>query len=382
MFKIFFVEDEAVLRNGIKNNIKWEETNFILTGVAADGEEALPLVRNANPDILVTDIKMPFMDGLELSKIVKNEMPHIKIIVLTGYDEFDFAREALTIGVSEYLLKPFAAAKLLEVLDKVAEEIKQEKLSKIRDYEKYVLEKNAYLNFEQSDEYHVANELNKLGYDTIIDFLRIGARDQIDEFLDEFIRKFEKKTKISYLYTYYLFMNVIVIASKFVTELGGDIDNIIPETKELETLCLNLDSMDKFRKYVKKIFNAVLIYRDDKKLNKYGNVILLAKEYIGKNYTNSEISLYDVANFVNMSPNHFSVIFKQHTGEAFIDYLTDFRIKKAMEILQTTSARSSEIATAVGYADAHYFSHLFKKLVKCTPTEFRNKSSMDILIEG
>jgi two-component system response regulator YesN len=74
-----------------------------------------------------------------------------------------------------------------------------------------------------------------------------------------------------------------------------------------------------------------------------------------------------------MSPNHFSMIFKQETGEAFIEYLTNFRIKKAMEILQTSNMQSLEVASAVGYSDPHYFSHLFKKIVKCTPTEFRNR---------
>jgi two-component system response regulator YesN len=373
MYKVFVVEDEVVLRKGIRQNVKWEDTNFTFTGDAADGEEALPLIREIRPDILITDIKMPFMDGLELSKIVKGEMPDTKIIVLTGYDEFDFAREALSIGVSEYLLKPFSSSKLLEVLDKAADGIKSEKVSKIRDYEKYVLEKNIVNNYDKEEAFSV-NEMHKYDESFINDFIRLGTAEQIEAFLDEYLKRIGTDAVRSYLYTYYSFMNIVIISSKFIKELGGDINIVIPETKELENLCLNLDSIDDLRKYVKKVISFVIDFRDDKKLNKYADIIIESKDYIGKNYAKFDLSLSSVATYVNMSPNHFSMIFKQETGESFIEYLTNFRIKKAMEILQTSSRRSLEIAAAVGYSDPHYFSHLFKKMVNCTPTEFRNRS--------
>ena len=106
MLKIFLVEDEMIMREGIKKNIDWEKENFSFVGDAADGELAYPLIIQKKPDILITDIKMPFMDGLELSRLVKAELPDIKIIVLSGYDEFDYAKEAIDIGIAEYLLKP------------------------------------------------------------------------------------------------------------------------------------------------------------------------------------------------------------------------------------------------------------------------------------
>lgn len=119
MLKIFLVEDEMIMREGIKKNIDWEKENFIFAGDAADGELAYPLILQNKPDILITDIKMPFMDGLELSRLVKAELPDIKIIVLSGYDEFDYAKEAIDIGITEYMLKPVTSAKLLETLHRV-----------------------------------------------------------------------------------------------------------------------------------------------------------------------------------------------------------------------------------------------------------------------
>lgn len=119
MLKIFLVEDEIIMREGIKKNINWEKENFEFVGDAGDGELAYPLIIQKKPDILITDIKMPFMDGLELSRLVKAELPDIKIIVLSGYDEFDYAKEAIDIGIAEYMLKPVTSAKLIEALHKI-----------------------------------------------------------------------------------------------------------------------------------------------------------------------------------------------------------------------------------------------------------------------
>ena len=104
MIKVFLVEDEIVMREGIKKNIPWEKEGFEFVGDASDGELAYPLIQKTKPDILITDIKMPFMDGIELSRLVKKDMPDLKIIFLTGYDEFAYAKEAISIGVAEYLL--------------------------------------------------------------------------------------------------------------------------------------------------------------------------------------------------------------------------------------------------------------------------------------
>ena len=134
--KVFLVEDEMVIRRGIKNSIDWEKEGYIFCGEASDGELAYPMIIKEKPDILITDIRMPFMDGLELCKLVKKELPNIKILILSGYDEFDYAKEAIRLGVTEYLLKPISSGKLLEALNGVSESIPREKEDKdlVRKY--------------------------------------------------------------------------------------------------------------------------------------------------------------------------------------------------------------------------------------------------------
>lgn len=128
--KVFFVEDEYIVREGIKNNIDWEKNGYDFCGEASDGELAFPMISEKRPDIVITDIRMPFMDGIELSRMIKEEYPEIKIIILSGHEEFEYAKAAIQIGVEEYLLKPINGDELLQVVNRVAQKIKEENESR------------------------------------------------------------------------------------------------------------------------------------------------------------------------------------------------------------------------------------------------------------
>ena len=127
MIKVFLVEDEIVVREGIKKNIDWPALGYEFCGEASDGELAYPLIQKLQPDIVITDIKMPFMDGLKLSRLIKKEFPSIEIIILSGYQEFGYARQALQIGVAEYLTKPVSGEELLETVRRVAGQIEEKR---------------------------------------------------------------------------------------------------------------------------------------------------------------------------------------------------------------------------------------------------------------
>jgi len=126
-YKVFLVEDEIVTREGIRDNVDWESAGFEFCGEAPDGEMALPLIEESKPDILITDIKMPFMDGLQLSKIVREQMPWIKIVILSGHDEFEYAQAAVKLGATEYLLKPISSGDLLKVLKRIQTRLEEER---------------------------------------------------------------------------------------------------------------------------------------------------------------------------------------------------------------------------------------------------------------
>ncbi len=130
MIKVFLVEDEYVIREGIKNDIDWEANGYQFCGEAGDGELAYPMIQKEKPDIVLTDIRMPFMDGLALSRLIRETMPETEIMILTGHEEFDYAREGISLGVAEYLLKPISADELLRSLNGVRDRILEKRREK------------------------------------------------------------------------------------------------------------------------------------------------------------------------------------------------------------------------------------------------------------
>ena len=150
LLKVFLVEDECVVREGLRDCIDWERYGFEFCGDAPDGELALPQIRKLRPDILITDIKMPFMDGLALSKLVCAELPETRIILISGHNDFEFAQEAIEIGVEQYLLKPVTKSSLLKTLEDVSRKIDEEREQKAylrqfqqegQEYEQYARRK-------------------------------------------------------------------------------------------------------------------------------------------------------------------------------------------------------------------------------------------------
>ena len=144
MVKLFLVEDEIIMRDGIKSQIDWEKEGIEFVGEASDGELAFPMILETKPDILLTDIKMPFMDGLQLSELVRRELPDTYIIILSGYDEFSYAQQAVSLGVTEYLLKPLPPEKLLECIRKVQEKIEKERNTPEGDWREELLREQSY----------------------------------------------------------------------------------------------------------------------------------------------------------------------------------------------------------------------------------------------
>lgn len=150
MLKVFLVEDESIVREGLRDNIPWEQWGYQFVGEAGDGEMALPLIQKTKPDVLLTDIKMPFMDGLSLSRLVHQEFPDMKIIIISGYDDFEYARGAIQVGAEQYLLKPITRAVLQKTLAELKTKIESEREQKSYQ-EKFQNEVREYEQFSRTD---------------------------------------------------------------------------------------------------------------------------------------------------------------------------------------------------------------------------------------
>jgi two-component system response regulator YesN len=405
VIKVFLVEDELIVRESIKNNMKWDENGFEFCGEASDGELAFPKIQSLKPDIVITDIKMPFMNGLELSRLVKNEFEHIKIVVLSGYDEFEYAKEAINIGVTEYLVKPITSNELMKSLTAIGKTIRQEQAERVKleifkqgTLEKEFLDKKVLFNqlitatqpvsklLEQILNYNVntgyeatknedlnlkAIDVGKMDKKSIDTFLINGKEEEVASFIDAYFDSIGQTNIKSLIFRQYLTMDMYFSVVLFVKNLGYSSESINKTFKDACGINSIASSIPTTKIYFEKVFKQAINLRDLIATKKYNALIIKAKEYIECNYYKEELSLNLVAASVNISPSHFSMIFSQETGETFISYLTEVRMNKAKELLKCTDMKSSEIGYAVGYKDPHYFSYLFKKTQDCTTKQFK-----------
>ena len=537
MLKVFLVEDEVVMRNGIKNNIPWEQEGFEFVGEASDGELAYPLIKREKPDILITDIRMPFMDGLELSRLVKKELPQIKIIILSGYNEFDYAKTAISIGVTDYLLKPISSAKLLEAVKKVGDMIEKEQ-DNVRLMERYekemeenilqekhklwgalasnrlstieLLEKgqrlgmdftaSAYMVFlfklmQEGDATGCSDELNRasekvnslsgtwkkvlsfdrspegwaflikgeseaevlenfaetkrkllnlvamypkveyfggLGsivqrigdiqnsykeaarafssrffldanqiadsadmvslhneedgkidvskmlskkreHELVEKFFKNGTVEEVDSFLDELFQGIGEQNCKSLLYRQYVVMDLFFCATDFLENLEIGTEELPEECRDINQIVEKAENAQSLRHQIGILFSETMMLRDGHSKKKYSKLLEDAKAFIDENYRHDDMSLNMVAAQVNISPSYFSTIFSSEMGQTFVEYLTHVRLEKAKELLMCSNMRTAEIGYEVGYKDSHYFSYIFKKVVGCSPKEYRNR---------
>jgi two-component system response regulator YesN len=520
LYKVFLVEDEIVTRDGIRDNVNWKAAGFEFCGEASDGEIALPLIESEQPDVLITDIKMPFMDGLQLCKIIRERMPWIKIIILSGHDEFHYAQSAIKLGVSEYLLKPISAAEILAVLQKVTavldqEREEREKLKRLQNqiknnlalqreklllqlvvggvssseaieqcqqlglniiahyylvvlikidlhetipqlqYNQYQQTQNIVANListypgsfltktsaeellliingenseqlEQDSQFlaklikqEIENDIScqvtvgvgslqqrltdishsfvdaltrvnkaatgelrdgnglvaqlKLDQTAVEHYLKCGLFDEFEDFFDKNLEPLCQAALQSYLVKHYFFVDILLTTAQFVSELEGEVTAVIPEIQNVENFLMNVKTATQMKSAIKKIFSAALSFRNGQARPERTSLIHTAKTYIDNHFTDPNLMLTDVADRINLSPSHFSVVFSSEIGESFKDYLTRLRIERAKELLRTTNLKCSEIAYQSGYKDPHYFSHVFKKNTGLPPQQFRQQ---------
>ncbi len=409
--KVFLVDDEIVVREGIRESFPWDETPYVLVGEAPDGEMALPMIRDTNPDIVITDIKMPFMDGIELCRIMQKQMPWIGVIVLSGYDEFEYARQCIQLGVREYMLKPINADALKETLDKVSAQLQAERntflhaaslRARMESGGKLVKEKliGSLFNSEavEKDAKEVLQQLSTMEcpvpapFYTVIDaaFSPVeegqGVAEAISESNESALQS-PGRVGTRFLIPGESVGDVEEKAYAFATTLVRELER--SGEKEIrvgigEIVNRPEDIIQSFKsaRHIRHLLvektdeNAIILgtrEMGEPADEKTPAVISEAKLYMSMHYADPSLMLQDVAKAVNMSSSRFSTVFSQQNGQTFTEYLVTLRLKKAKELLRNTSERSSQIAGEVGYNDAHYFSYIFKKNTGMTPSDYRLK---------
>jgi two-component system response regulator YesN len=531
MFQLLVAEDEEMIRNKILNNIDWKEHGFSRVFSASDGFEALEIARNNHIDIVITDIQMPGMSGIELIRELKRLHGRIRTIIITAYAEFEYAKESIKLSVDDFILKPFQSRDLLAIARRIVEEIVRERselkeveslrkqlrenrdalreklfhdligntfignvgsdleylgLAQLKDCDyfiavvninnfmdliqgndeeqKYICNLTLYswavrfLTAYETQGWNIVNykidqiviifhkdpecvisileELidrgaKDLGYslsvgignkyrnptDMCISYreacsaamlsciygkgmvyffndinlgntfyskqlhilsntglyenIKIGALEEIKKDVVEIISQI-KSAKLELEAVNTIVSSIILLSSKTVNELGYNIFDIMGESFSMDFRLNEINDLVQLEEWLFGFFFKVNEYIGQKRSNRNESLVAGIKDHIDANY-HSNITLTGISKAFGISTGYLSSLFAEYTGFNFIDYLSNLRIQKAKSLLKNSDLRIYEIAEAVGYRDAYYFSAAFKKIVGINPSDYREK---------
>lgn len=360
--KLLIVDDEPIVREGLKNNIDWNNMNLEVIGCASDGRSALELFTLNRADIVLTDIRMPFMDGLEMTKEVKKVDPLTVVILLSAYDDFKYAQEAIRLGAFDYILKPIDID-ILKTTVKRAVDKRREVLNK--EKETLPLLNKEDLKFYKAEYFKYPLKLE----DELAKAVKRGdsalAFNIFNNIWHEFIYK---GYSVDFIKRWGL--ELVAVVTRSIIEIGENADILFKNTDPWKQIS-ELKTKDKIHDWMQNIIEAVCEYVYLSKNTKNKKLIEMAVKMIHENYSDENISLNSIAEKLYITPNYLSTLFKNEMGITFSDYLTEYRIEKAKELLKDIRIKIYEISGAVGYTDSHYFSKIFKNMTGLTPKEYR-----------
>lgn len=401
--KILIVDDEIITIKMLKTLIDWEKLGLELIGYANDGVQAYDILKNQKVDIILSDIRMANMNGIELIKKVSNLYEDVKFILMSAYADFEYAKEAMQLGCSNYILKPIDEIELEKTLRKVIEEIrgKEDKKrivdSSIKKLQLFELYK--YMKFGKNIN-SVLKDVNSYKIDfnnyyiiliqqensSMNDYMRVNSIElfhhkYIEKLLDEIIVENYKKNYVDFLFddeSCVLIVDRVKdeeitlicknIQDKFLQEIEIKTKVFFSEKgKELSMLPILYEKLEK----------DILEKLDENSYEekKYSEAVEKCLKIIERDY-DKNISLDEVTKEVAVSKNYFCHIFKKEMNMSIWNYLTKVRLEKAKELLRKSDMKSYEIAFKVGYDNPSYFSKIFKKIEKMTPNEYREKNNI------
>jgi two-component system, response regulator YesN len=442
MYKLLIVDDEYFVREGL-SRFDWGRLGFEVKGICGNGMSAYKFISENYVDVVITDIKMPIMDGIQLSETLCKQFPSVKIIILSGYDEFDYARACLRNGAIDYLIKPINNTNLIETFTRVREILNTEQKNKNhinllenrtlhqtkllrKHYMRDILYKK--LSSETLDEICVYSEVLLESECFVVCLMR----------LDELKRNHKIKEKVDWELLLFAVENILSefwfekeYGYHWVDENTGDcyllvtkcglcwddselyrcLENIRKNIYKIggilrSTISIavgktveNREDIYLSRKTSEEIMNQIIIddsysrysqvsiietdhniieekpalkkpaFQENSKSGKY--IVEAALKYVEENYARS-ITLTTVADNIHVNASYLSYVFKEVTGENFIQYVTRKRLDKACRLLEESVYKVYEIGQLSGYENDKYFNYIFKKHIGKTPYEFRN----------
>jgi two-component system response regulator YesN len=397
--KIMVADDEPRIRRGLRNAFEWKKLGYEYIGEAEDGLAALDMAIKLVPDVLLVDINMPFVNGLNFVEQLQQHLPRSLVIIITGYDEFVYAQKALQLGVFDYLLKPVNEDHLYEVLMKAKEQlITADNKDEYFDWAYQQLKRNLPFLRQRFLGEWFQGRLSEEEIQEQLGFLNMQFGQPTGLIVlkkSEAVNPHDRSAEWNRQLLSFAIQNVA-------EDLLGGPDQVYSCRDPMDHLVIicRIGNLSEWKDIPDTLTAAMYTYLKQKvevaarivesegiterlpqvyeeavdEISKQSSgtpIVIHAKNYIDNRYGNKDLCLREVAGAVQISPSYLSRLLRQELGLTFNDYLTQIRVKHAIWFLQDPTMKIYEVAERVGYSTQHYFSTAFKKLLGISPIEYR-----------
>lgn len=401
MHKLVIVDDEYLVRLGIRETIDWAANGIEVIGDASNGKQGYEMIKELNPDLVITDIKMPIMNGVDLVKTLHKDGFNGEIVVLSGYKDFEYAKETFENGIFSYVVKPIDNDELLEVVlravAKLEQKIKDRTLtSKVQtelptlqsEFMKKLLSSNSFVGSDIPSEllnHDISLPTNGTMALISIEEMFKSKKSELNIYIN-LLKEALSKEKIAFVYFDFQDSIVIFLNSNNIEKISLICrDTFIPfEQKTLTALTVGLTLYSSLE-YIQKTYesclklvqskllfhlNTVEMELDDQTSYRHRQSISQFYSIIAEKYS-TQLTVRSVSDEMNVSESYLMHLLKDNLGKTFNEILTGYRIGIAKRLLLSGKYRINEVSDKVGYIDVKYFSQVFKKIVGVTPSDYQ-----------
>ncbi len=404
MFKVIICDDEVLARKKLQSSINWEKLDFEVVAMFKDGEEAFEYLKENPVDVVLTDIKMPKLNGVELSKIIYEQFPDTKVVIFSAYRDFEYAKKAVHYHVFDYILKPINYDEFYITLENLRTILANQKIPNQFHSHNIYSQRSDY--FSEAFLHH--DELENLSLKLKKTNLYIDLTKSLCAHIKITITNFDEIVNNTWKYSKILLNNVftniltpetplccytLLTLHKNVLEIfavSKTSMNMEAFQKEIQNFCISsintlnknfellaeydivqkCNSINEIDSSKSSIFHTY----DNNDSNDSNDFIDTVIKYINEHYM-EDITLDEIASKLYMNPCKISQMLKKHTNETYINFITNLRIKKAKQLLKDTDIKISLIGEMVGYKYDKYFYKVFKNYVGISPNEYRKNFS-------
>lgn len=349
--KIMLVDDDIHVLNGLQKLLNIAAVQGNIIAAVHNGAQALEKIRTDCPDVIISDIKMPVMDGLQLAKTLREKYPAVRMILLSSFGDFEYAQQAIRYGVSDYILKPIT----MEKIGKIEQALLRINCSKER--------RNQNLKF-------IFNK--DMAVETLLNAVKQHDRPAVERFFfgESCTDLMEQETAAAaglfFINTLYSFLEECMNGS------GAALNT---EKKEKQNQFLILKKPDNQRQFLTDLYCDAADKLAHWQFSVPKDIIRDVKKLIEKEYRSANFNISYIADTLHISVSYLSMLFMQKTGSHLSEYITSLRLNYAKQLLQDTSVPVLSVAQQSGYQDAKYFARVFRKYENMSPSEYRNGST-------